>query len=128
MSDVYWSAGIMAELATKSLIETKRLVREDETGILVGANSSTVVEHPDTIEQGVTTITNSDNNYNELQSVLGSSEHYRLSDGVLISEFDESRWNDINLDGLFDANLDLNMPTLFAESNVDFPYGFLGRP
>lgn len=121
MSEYYWSAAVMAELARKSLVETRSLgwgeSREGVTDgtVSLSAARQDLLGRDQSRRQSYSGPGYANGDDQQLDNNWHSTSMLDI-DSMLASQDFASQFED--LDGLLDANLELNMPTFFPEMDT----------
>jgi hypothetical protein len=118
MSEYYWSAAVMAELARKSLVETRSFgwgeLREGvgEGTVTFSAVRQDLLGRDQSRRQSYSGTGYANGDEQQLDDNWHASN--MLDTDSLLASHDFA-WQFEDLDGLLDANLELNMPTFFPE-------------
>jgi hypothetical protein len=122
MSEYYWSAAVMAELARKSLVETRNFgwgESHEGVGERAGALSAArqdLIRRDQSRRQSYNGTGYANGDEQQLDNTWNSSNMLDI-DSMLASQ--DFAWQLEDLDGLLDANLELNMPTFFPEMDLN---------
>lgn len=126
MSEFYWSAAVMAELARKSLFEARSPhAGEPDAGRGGGSPSAAVQQDvAGTANAGKQTMYESNdlNGVEELGDLLWRLYNKPVDASMI--DLDEYSWNVDHLDELLDDNLELSLPNFFPELSVDMENTF----
>ena len=118
MSEYYWSAAVMAELARKSLVETRSFGwGESREGVAEGTSTLSaarqdLLSRDQSRRQSYSGPGYANGDEQQLNNTWQSTNMLDI-DSMLASQ--DFAWQFEDLDGLLDANLELNMPTFFPE-------------